>query len=112
MNQILSEERINSLKIELDPPVFRQLIGIYTSELQSLMFYLEDQLARKKSEDCTKTAHSIKGISANMGAVGIKEIAADIEQLAKTSDFAAISQKLPSFKGAIAQTLAEFNKFL
>ena len=109
---LISEERITSLKVELEKEVFAQLVNIYSVEIRGLLFNLEEQVTRKKADDSMKIAHSIKGISSNMGAIFIRDIANEIEQFCKESKFDKVLPVLGDLKLAVHQTLQEMNRLI
>ncbi|MBP9752285.1 MAG: Hpt domain-containing protein [Proteobacteria bacterium] len=112
MNPIIKEERVMALKKELDGSVFEHLLNIYATELQSLILNLENQLKIQQTQDCIRTAHSIKSISANMGAIQIQVLASEIEKNAREANTNAISQQLVALKALSQGTIIELRKWL
>ena len=76
--------RLLEMKDKNDKPLLDQLIRGFNEQAEKLAVALEQQLHEGDREAIRKTAHAIKSISANMGAVEIREKFALIEQQARS----------------------------
>ena len=74
--------RLLDMKDKNDKPLWDQLIRGFNEQAEKLAVALEQQLHGGDREAIRKTAHAIKSMSANMGAVEIREKFALIEQQA------------------------------
>ena len=75
--------RLLEMKDKNDKPLLDQLIRGFNEQAEKLAVALEQQLHGDDREAIRKTAHAIKSMSANMGAVEIREKFALIEQQAR-----------------------------
>lgn len=110
MAELLDQNKIELLKQELGSDVFVELVNIYASELRGLLIELEDRV-RKKSNESVNFAHSIKGISSNMGAIVAKEIAGQIEMLSNDGKYSEITVLMGDMKLTAHQTIQRLQKF-
>ncbi|MGB2574511.1 MAG: Hpt domain-containing protein, partial [Henriciella sp.] len=62
--------------------------------IKELDWRLADIMAGEPG-DLERHAHSLKGAAANIGAPGLRNLAADLEILAKTADWQAAKNMLP-----------------
>lgn len=76
--------RLLDMKDKNDKPLLDQLIRGFNEQAEKLAVALEQQLHGGDREEIRKTAHAIKSMSANMGAVEIKEKFVLIEQQARS----------------------------
>lgn len=76
--------RLLEMKDKNDKPLLDQLIRGFNEQAEKLAVALEQQLHGGDREAIRKTAHAIKSMSANMGAVEIREKFALIEQQARS----------------------------
>ena len=75
--------RLLEMKDKNDKPLLDQLIRGFNEQAEKLAVALEQQLHGGDREEIRKTAHAIKSMSANMGAVEIREKFVLIEQQAR-----------------------------
>ena len=75
--------RLLEMKDKNDRPLLDQLIRGFNEQAEKLAVALEQQLHGGDREEIRKTAHAIKSMSANMGAVEIREKFVLIEQQAR-----------------------------
>jgi HPt (histidine-containing phosphotransfer) domain-containing protein len=75
---------------ELDaagPGLFEELLEQYKADAPGHLTALHDALAERSGDAIKKTAHSLKGASASLGAVAIMSICAEIEKAALAGRF-------------------------
>ncbi len=68
-----------------DREFLEELVEIFLTDASERVEELKDALSRGEAETFSRTAHKLKGSSANMGAVRLTDIARDMENLGKTS---------------------------
>ena len=79
----------------------RDIIGIYLEDTPARIVELEECLVCGDVTRFTRAAHSIKGSSANLGAVALRAVAEELEHRSRV-------QGLGDVAGLIAQIKAEF----
>jgi len=62
------------------------LVELFVSDMPKRMDELREALHKQDLQAVMETAHAVKGISANLGALKLTETAADIEQLGEAMD--------------------------
>jgi HPt (histidine-containing phosphotransfer) domain-containing protein len=109
MSEILDKKKIETLKTELGKDIFEQLVNIYAAELSTLLLQLEQSI-NLKIPDSINYAHSIKGISSNIGALAIKEIASQIEKLVMEFKYGETTIFIGELKLTAHQTIKQLQK--
>jgi len=72
---------------------------------------LEDALLRGDMEESARLAHTLKGVSANLSLVGIRDISVDLEHAIRDgTDFSAHIAKLKQVFNATLEIIAEIIK--
>jgi HPt (histidine-containing phosphotransfer) domain-containing protein len=67
-------------------PLLREVLDLYRAETPKRLEKMREALLRSNAQDLTFTAHSLKGSSAQIGAVRVAALSAEIEQRAKRGD--------------------------
>jgi len=101
---IIDPEAIATLK-ELNPDdngaFLKEIIGIYLEDTPRRLQDLKASLASSDAALFTRTAHTIKGSSANVGAVALAAAAERLEGLSRKEGLGGVA-------GLVAQCEAEF----
>ena len=66
-----------------DREFLQELVDIFLTDAAERVAELKDALSKGEAEDFGRTAHKLKGSSANMGAVGLSDIAKDMEAMGR-----------------------------
>ncbi len=83
--------------------VIQELVGIYITDTKQHIEKLKPEVDSKNAEFIRKKAHSIKGASANIGAVRLQKLAANLEQ-------SGINEELANVSEIYSNLQAEFEK--
>ncbi|MEZ4334354.1 MAG: Hpt domain-containing protein [Myxococcota bacterium] len=78
---ILAE--LSALGHELDRDVLGEVVSAYRKVVPDLLRDLEEAAARRAFEPLVRAAHALKGSSAQIGAVGVRDAARAIEEAAR-----------------------------
>ncbi|MFA7186242.1 MAG: Hpt domain-containing protein [Victivallales bacterium] len=78
-------------EFELDEEDISEVLNEFLSNMQSLIKKASSEIAARNWTDLKKTAHSIKGVSANLGADFISSRGKELENAALASDDAKVS---------------------
>ncbi|MEL7372447.1 MAG: Hpt domain-containing protein [Myxococcota bacterium] len=68
-----------------DREFLEELVDIFLTDAAERIIELREALASGEAESFSRTAHKLKGSSANMGAVRLTDIARDMENLGKSA---------------------------
>ena len=72
--------------LELEENEFLELIGLFVKTAYSDLNKLQSAIEDGDTEKAARVAHSIKGTSANLGLMGIFELAKEIEMSVQEND--------------------------
>ncbi|MBN1634620.1 MAG: Hpt domain-containing protein [Ignavibacteria bacterium] len=88
-NKLLNRETIKSLKElgSVDGKLFlNEIMKLYICEADKLLTQMESQINKKNFDDLKISSHTLKGASANIGAVEVSALSSRIEELSKKTD--------------------------
>ncbi len=90
----------------------QELIGMYLEDAEG---HVADIMRNSGSGDLAavkSTAHTLKGASANIGAVGMQEAALAVEKAANAGDHALLQDQVVQIQQVFTSTNEEFNDYL
>ena len=93
-----------------DREFLEELVDIFLTDADERVEELKDALSKGEADTFSRTAHKLKGSSANMGAVRLTDIAKDMEQLGKTASLSgaeALMQPLQDELIRVRETLEQ-----
>lgn len=88
-NKLLNDETIESLKElgSVDGKLFlNEILKLYLFEADKLISQIESQIENKNFDDLKISSHTLKGASANVGAVEVSALSSRIEEKSKKAD--------------------------
>lgn len=107
---------INELK-EMDDDLeedeigfFQELTETFFEESDELLETIRQAIADGDSETIGKSAHSLKGASANIGANVLAEVCKDVEMKGKSGDISGIEPMIDTLEKIYNQTVTELKK--
>lgn len=86
-----------------DKELLQELLAIFKESLLSDVLLIEQGLAEGSAAQVCSAAHSIKGASASLGILGIKEIALKIEEESRGGGLDVARLKLPELQSLLHQ---------
>ncbi|PYQ59495.1 MAG: hypothetical protein DMF53_18670, partial [Acidobacteria bacterium] len=86
-------------------PLVQSLIETYLIETPRRVERMREAVARADATDLVFVAHSLKGISAQIGVVRVAELSAKIEQRGRDAGLAAAAGLLPELEREIGRAL-------
>ncbi|HEX2729257.1 MAG TPA: response regulator, partial [Rubrobacteraceae bacterium] len=104
--EIINLDALNGLRQlqgEEEPDLLKELISLFLDDARERMEYLGKAIEQESAEKIQREAHTLKGSSSNMGAVGMVRILGEIEQ-------AGASGELGPTPDLFAQLTAEFDR--
>ncbi len=95
-----------------DESLLREIIAVYLEDTPLDIAQLTEALDAGNAQDAGRHAHSIKGASSNVGAEGVRELAASLESLIHEQNLAEVRGLLPGlqlrFEDFKAETIRHF----
>jgi HPt (histidine-containing phosphotransfer) domain-containing protein len=86
-------------------PNLQTLLETYLAETPRRLARMREAVARADAPDLTFVAHSLKGISAQLGVVQVAELCAGVERLGKDSDLGGAAALLAELEGAVERAV-------
>ncbi|MFC3303418.1 Hpt domain-containing protein [Parvularcula lutaonensis] len=111
-NGIIDNEQISMLIQGAGVDAVRPILDAYWESNDELTAALEKGLAAGDAEDVARTAHGLKGSSANLGANAVAIRAKEIEMAAKAGDLDAVREHFAELAAEISATRAAFERLL
>lgn len=112
---VIDREAIKSLA-ELNPDdngeFLKEIIGIFLEDTPQRLADLDDCLAKGDTTGFVRAAHSIKGSSANMGAMVLRQSAEELEHKAKNGGLAGTEALIARVRSDYADAAAEISKLI
>jgi PAS domain S-box-containing protein len=91
-----------------DQELVKELVAIYLEESPKQMQQVRQAVADKNMADLSLYAHSLKGASANMGAMEVRYAAADLEAKGKAGDGNGLDELMEKLEAAFRRAVEEF----
>jgi len=86
-----------------DRELLQELLTIFKDSLQADVLLIEQGLEEESPSKVCSAAHSIKGASASLGIMGIKELALIIEEESRAGGLETARLKLPELQSLLHQ---------
>lgn len=112
---ILDTEAIENLRAlgdEGDDTFLREIIGIYLEDVPQRLAELKNARASGDRALYTRSAHTVKGSSANVGALEVRASAEKVEQRSKTEPLAALDDQLVELEAAFGRAAQALRNLL
>ena len=90
----------------------REIAGIFLEDTPQRIAELDQSLVAGDAAKFTRAAHSIKGSSANLGAVGVRAVAEKLEHQSRTQGLGDVAGLLGQLKSEFTRAEAELSKLL
>jgi HPt (histidine-containing phosphotransfer) domain-containing protein len=107
-----SIENLRALNPGDNDEFLREIVAIYLEDTPVRLAELDQSLAAADIPKFTRAAHSIKGSSANLGAMTVRAIAEQLEHQSAKQGLDHVADLLASLKAEFARARAEFDKLL
>lgn len=106
-----SIENLRALNPDDNDEFLREIVTIYLEDTPQRIAELEQALAVSDVAKFTRAAHSVKGSSANVGAMVVRSVAEQLEHQSKQS-LDQVATLLANLKTEFARAQAEFAKLV
>ncbi|HEY4573165.1 MAG TPA: Hpt domain-containing protein, partial [Thermoanaerobaculia bacterium] len=91
-------------------PLLQNLIETYLAETPQRVARMREAVARTDAADLVFVAHSLKGISAQIGVVRVAALSAEIERTGRENGLAAAAGLIPELEREIGRALPLLNR--
>ena len=105
-------ETLKSLNPDDNGEFLREIIQIFLEDTPARIAELDLTTTTGDAPKFIRAAHSIKGSSANMGALALRDVAEKLEHYAKTNGVAGSGSLLADLKSAYAEAEVAIKQFL
>lgn len=95
-----------------DDTFLKEIIGIYLQDTPLRLADLRNAAAKGDAALYTRSAHTIKGSSSNVGALCVRSLAERLEHRSKTEAHAALDPLLAELESAFARAELELRKVI
>jgi hypothetical protein len=95
-----------------DPVLARGLIQSFVASIGQCLQQAEAAIAAGNEEQLTRSAHTIAGSAANIGAARLEAAAASLESIARRGEFGVAKDLLPSLQKRYAAARAALEKLI
>jgi CheY-like chemotaxis protein len=110
---ISAVNNIREVEKQTGKSILPSILDGFEQQMSTKMAEADDNIRKREAGDLFRNAHTIKSMSANIGAEKIRSISAEIEMQAKRGDLEGIEQKLSTLSSAYEEFLKEFRmKFI
>ena len=94
------------------PALVGQMIRLFLEKSPERLEMVRAALADAPGDEAERGAHQLKSAAANLGAVRIQALAADVEAAAREGEVERIRELLPALESAVGEGCAELERFL
>lgn len=108
---LIDDQTIANLR-ELGEDVLKELVDLYLEDAPKQISSIELSLKQMDSEGLRRSAHSLKGASANLGANDLAALCLKMETQGKLKDFSGTEQLLNDINACLKKTSVEMKKLL
>ena len=103
-------ENLRALNPGYNDAFVREITGIFLEDTPQRIAELDQCLAAGDTAKFTRAAHSIKGSSANLGALALLAVAQQLEERARKEGLAGVTALLASLKLEFGRAQAELGR--
>jgi histidine phosphotransfer protein HptB len=105
-------ENLRALNPGDNDEFLREIAGIFLEDTPQRIAELDQSLAAGDAAKFTRAAHSIKGSSANLGALALRGAAEKLEHHARTQGLDGVTGLIGEIKSEFARANAELSKLI
>ncbi|MFW6271493.1 MAG: Hpt domain-containing protein [Desulfosalsimonas sp.] len=99
-------------RIEGDLELARQLGEMFLDDARETIGLIRDRIGKKDTDGIMRAAHSLKGASANLSAIRLQRISADLEKAAKENRLYAAGEIFSLLENEVANFTAELKRHI
>jgi DNA-binding response OmpR family regulator len=106
----LEEQQLARLEKTIGKDGLRLVVETFLRDLPQRLAALRDSLGRQDGAALAFVAHTLKGSSAQLGALRVSELSREIEQEGRSTSFAGVSSQLDELESEIARLEPELRR--
>ena len=95
-----------------DEEAFRELLSDFVNELPQRISQMEEHLALKDMDSLSRSAHNLKGVSANLGALQLSQHAGSLENRASEGYTESVTLEINAIKALTDEFIRDASDFL
>lgn len=111
MNELVLNEQVTSSRYELGADFFDEYIDVFTSEAEQTSSELAELLDSGDFPNLAKRAHDLKGLCFNLGLERFAAHLKSMENMAKQSDRAGLSDAVAALEGLRKQAVEALTNY-
>ena len=89
-----------------------KLVNLFLGDMPERMSALQSKIIAEEFEACGATAHTVKGVAANLSVMRLQEAAAELEQAVKAHQTHEVQQLLDTIQSVYEESEAELKSFV
>lgn len=105
-------ENLRALNPGDNDEFLREITGIFLEDTPQRIAELDQSLAAGDVSKFTRAAHSIKGSSANLGAMALRAVAEKLEHISRTEGLGAVAPLVAQIKAEFGRAQVELTKLV
>ena len=106
---LLDESQLDQLRVNGNDDMLREIVSLYLTDTCHQINSLSNE---QNSDTVARTAHQLKGSSANLGARQLADALSRLEEIARTEDIKRTSELLEEIRGTFDRTAVKLNSLL
>lgn len=97
-----------------DEELAKRILAIFTADCSEKLSSIKEAIAEKNAEALERTAHSLKGSSANVSAIGISQVAFTLQKIGEKGEFTGTEAEeiFAELKRRVEETMTELKRYL
>lgn len=96
-------DRIHELGLHEEPEVLEEMLGFFMDSVSDLVVRLEQAVLAGDFDAIQTGAHTLKGVSANLGAVRMRSLSQRVDELARAGVLVGLEDLVRDLGGELAQ---------
>jgi len=94
-----------------DESLFRELVDFFLADHGPLVTALETAVVQRDAPALERAAHSLKGLAANLGAVAVADVAAELEGAGRQKTWPPVETALPRLQRELPRLVGALNRY-
>lgn len=99
---------IREIERQTGKAILGELLAGFQSQMEDKLHQLKEELSDSNFENIRTTAHAIKSMSANIGAIQVKQLSATLESQARDRSLSSVDYDYRSLERAYTEFVSEF----
>jgi len=105
-------ERLRELGVQVGKDVLGEVIGLFLSRKDEVLETLREACRARDAETFERAAHSLKGSAANLGALRLSGVAAELEKRGREAELDGCAGRIEELEREFAAAESQLERFL